>query len=231
MLLQATLALSLVVSSLKSACIRQQTVVSITVRRASTHVAFSWHFLTSSMLRSTMDSRAFVVSTARRRRCGRRVRLLTTGTASCVILSSLCSSEYRPWSVAVSYSRFSDCGTLSRRHNSCSCTAQHMVGLFCTRSSAIAEGPRDASCQIKSCQLPRNSAETTYTTSPDQIHGMKLEILSEAMRDRQCALNHDAIESASIVSLKCHKQTDDVELCISPVYRRLAVAKFSKSTM
>ena len=31
--------------------------------------------------------------------------------------------------------------------------------------------------------------------------------------------------------LKCHKQTDDVELCISPVYWRLAVAKFSKCTM
>jgi len=45
-----------------------------------------------------------------------------------------------------------------------------------TRSSAIAEGQRDASCQWKSCQLPRNSAETTYTTSPDQIDGMKLEI-------------------------------------------------------
>ena len=45
-----------------------------------------------------------------------------------------------------------------------------------TRSSAIAEGPRDASCQWKSCQLRRNSAETTYTTSPDQIDGMKLEI-------------------------------------------------------
>jgi len=45
-----------------------------------------------------------------------------------------------------------------------------------TRSSAIAEGPRDASCQLKSCQLPRNNAETTYTTSPDQIDGMKLEI-------------------------------------------------------
>jgi len=45
-----------------------------------------------------------------------------------------------------------------------------------TRSSAIAEGPHDASCQLKSCQLPRNSAETTYTTSPDQIDGMKLEI-------------------------------------------------------
>jgi len=45
-----------------------------------------------------------------------------------------------------------------------------------TRSSAKSEGPRDASCQLKSCQLPRNSAETTYTTSPDQIDGMKLEI-------------------------------------------------------
>ena len=37
-------------------------------------------------------------------------------------------------------------------------------------------GPRDASCQLKSCQLPRNSAETTYSTSPDQIDGMKLEV-------------------------------------------------------
>jgi len=47
-----------------------------------------------------------------------------------------------------------------------------------TRSSAIAKGPRDASCQLKSCQLPRNSEETTYrpTTSPDQIDSMKLEI-------------------------------------------------------
>ena len=44
-----------------------------------------------------------------------------------------------------------------------------------TRSSAIAEGPRDASCQLKSCQLPRNSAETTRTTSREQIEVMKLE--------------------------------------------------------
>jgi len=44
-----------------------------------------------------------------------------------------------------------------------------------TRSSAIAEGPRDALCQLKSCQLPRNSAETTCTTSPEQIKVMKLE--------------------------------------------------------
>jgi len=104
-------------------------------------------------------------------------------------------------------------------------TLQHF-----TRSSAIDEGPRDASCQLKSCQLPRNSAETTYTTSPDRIDGIKLEILSEAMRDRQCALNHDATESAPIVSRVINKPTT-VELCISPVYRRHAVAKFSKSTM
>jgi len=39
---------------------------------------------------------------------------------------------------------------------------QHTISLelFTTRSSAIAEGPRNASCQLKSCQLPRNSAET-----------------------------------------------------------------------
>jgi len=67
-------------------------------------------------------------------------------------------------------------------------------------------------------------------TSPDQIDGMKLEIWSEAMRDRQCALNHDATESAPIVSGVINKPTM-VELCISPVYQRLAVAKFSKSTM
>ena len=50
--------------------------------------------------------------------------------------------------------------------------------LYCgyKKLSYIAEGPRDASCQLKYCQLPRNSAETTYTTSPDQIDGMKLEI-------------------------------------------------------
>jgi len=45
-----------------------------------------------------------------------------------------------------------------------------------TKSSAIAKGKRDASCQLKSCQLPRNSAETTCTTSPEQIDVMKLEV-------------------------------------------------------
>ena len=45
-----------------------------------------------------------------------------------------------------------------------------------TKSSAIAEGPRDVSCQLKSCQLRRNSAETTCMTSLDQIDVMKLEV-------------------------------------------------------
>ena len=44
-----------------------------------------------------------------------------------------------------------------------------------TKSSAIAQRPRDSSRQLKSCQLPRNSAETTCTTSPEQIEVMKLE--------------------------------------------------------
>ena len=75
-----------------------------------------------------------------------------------------------------------------------------------TRSSAIAEGPRDASCQLKSCQLSRNSAKTTYTTSPDRIDGMKLEIQSEAMRDKQCAVccyrPHTTALSLVVSSLK-----------------------------
>ena len=51
-----------------------------------------------------------------------------------------------------------------------------------TRNSAIAEGPRDASCQLKSCQLlARNSAETTCTTSPEQIEVMKFEGYRGAM--------------------------------------------------
>ena len=59
---------------------------------------------------------------------------------------------------------------------SCGCERRIVCVQVVTRSSAIAEGPRDALCQLKSCQLPRNSAETTYTTSPDQIDGMKLAI-------------------------------------------------------
>jgi len=50
----------------------------------------------------------------------------------------------------------------------------NIIKCRCTRSSAIAEWPRDSSCQLKSCQLPRNSAETTCTTSLEQIEVIKL---------------------------------------------------------
>ena len=36
------------------------------------------------------------------------------------------------------------------------------------------------SCQLKSYQLPRNSAETTCTTSPEQIEVMKSKRYSKA---------------------------------------------------
>jgi len=58
-----------------------------------------------------------------------------------------------------------------------SITLQYMV----TRSSATAEGQCDESCQLKSCQLPHNSAETTCMTSPEEIEVMKLEGYSGPM--------------------------------------------------
>jgi len=88
-----------------------------------------------------------------------RCRCCNTGTKTCTCISHnlrifLPSVLWRCW-----------LGGRQEGHPACK-----------TRSSAIAEGPRDALCQLKSCQLPRNSAETTYTTSPDQIDGMKLAI-------------------------------------------------------
>ena len=64
--------------------------------------------------------------------------------------------------------------TKTRRHD-------YFTAVVNTRSSAVADGPRDASCQLKSCQLPRNSAETTCTTSPEEMEVMKLEGYSGAM--------------------------------------------------
>ena len=96
-----------------------------------------------------------------------------------------------------------------------------------TRSSDIAKGPRDASCQLKSC---RNLAETTCTTSPERIEVMKLEGYSTTMCNKH-------VYSTMTRSSRFHcpigviSKLTTGELCISPVYRRLAVAKFSKSTM
>jgi len=100
------------------------------------------------------------------------------------------------------------------------------ASLLFTRSSAIAEGPRDASCQLKSCQLPCNSAETTCTTSPEQIELMKLDGYSGPMRNKYV---HSTMTPSSrfqcLIGVIYKPTTNRV------VYRRLAVAKFSKSTM
>jgi len=98
-----------------------------------------------------------------------------------------------------------------------------------TRSSAIAEGPRDALCQLKSCQLPRNSAETTYR----QVLTKSM-VWSWRFSRRQCVIDnvHSTMTRPSrfhCLSCVINKPTAD-DLWISPVYGRLAVVKFSKST-
>jgi len=92
------------------------------------------------------------------------------------------------------------------------------------------EGPHDASCQLKSCHMPRNSAETTCTTSPEQIEVMKLEDYSWPMCNKHVHLTMTRSSRFHCLRGVINKPTTD-ELWISPVYGRLAVAKFSKSTM
>ena len=99
-----------------------------------------------------------------------------------------------------------------------------------TTSSAIAEGRRDASCQLKSCQLPQNSAESTCMTSPEQIDIMKLERYSGTMCSKQVHSTMTRWSRFHCPTGVIDKPTTD-EMWISAVYRRLAVAKFSKSTM
>ena len=83
---------------------------------------------------------------------------------------------------------------------------------------------------VEICQMPPNSAETTCTTSPEQIEVMKLNCFSKAMCNKHV---HSTMTRSS--RFRCpvgviNKPTT-VELWISPVYWRLAVAKFSKSTI
>ena len=98
------------------------------------------------------------------------------------------------------------------------------------KSSAVVDGASDASCQLKSCQLPRNSAETTCTTSPEQIEVMKLEGYGGPMCNKHVRSTMTRSSGFHCLIGVINKPTT-VELCISPVYRRLAVAKFLKSTM
>ena len=87
-----------------------------------------------------------------------------------------------------------------------------------TRSSAIADGPCDAMCQSKSCQLLRCSVGTSCTRNPEQIEAMDLEGYSQATCNTFCA-------HSTVVGVM-HKR-DRREFC-SPQHR-LAVGKFSTS--
>ena len=125
-----------------------------------------------------------------------------------------------------------------------------------TRSSAIDEGHLYASCQLTSCQLPRNSAETTCTTIPEQIEVMKLEgysgtmsnkhVHSTIMRSSRFHCPIGVINKPTTDELWMQYNTMQYKICKAPccrgfrgaigdfcipVYRRLTVAKFSKSTM
>jgi len=71
-----------------------------------------------------------------------------------------------------------------------------------TRSSAIADGPRDATCQSNSCQLLHNSVGTTCT-SPEQIEVMDLEGYS---RPTYSKLVHSATTRSTVVGV-IHKLT------------------------
>ena len=53
-----------------------------------------------------------------------------------------------------------------------------IVPLFTKQNKKLSYRRGTARCvvSVEICQFQRNSAETTYSTSPDQIDGMKLEI-------------------------------------------------------
>jgi len=75
-----------------------------------------------------------------------------------------------------------------------------------TRSSAITDGPRDATCQSNSCQLLHNSIGTTCTTSPEQIEVMELEGYS---RPTYSKLVHSAMTRFTVVGVIYKLTVDD----------------------
>jgi len=76
-----------------------------------------------------------------------------------------------------------------------------------------------------SCKLPRNSAETTCTTSPEQIEVMKLEGYTGPLCNKHV---HSTVTRSSpfYCPVGVINKPTTVELWISSVYRRLVVAKF-----
>ena len=71
--------------------------------------------------------------------------------------------------------------------------------------AAIADGPRDATCQSNSCQLLHNSVGTTCTTSPEKIEVMELEGYSRPTYNK---LVHSATTHSTVVGV-IHKLTVD----------------------
>ena len=81
-----------------------------------------------------------------------------------------------------------------------------------TRSSAVADGPRDATCQSNSCQLLHNSTGTTCTTGPEQIEATKLEGYSRPTYNK---LVHSATTRFTVVCV-IHKLTVEVDNTCTP---------------
>jgi len=81
-----------------------------------------------------------------------------------------------------------------------------------TRSSAVAEGPRDVSCQLKSCQLPLRTAISVYNTSCAHYHSApsRTQLLRSA-----CV----SVCLSSSISQKLHAQTLPKFLCTLHVAR------------
>ena len=77
------------------------------------------------------------------------------------------------------------------------------VWVFTTRSSAIAEGPRDASCQLKSCQLPATVQKLQYLY--DKSWPNRWYEVGDLVR--QCVIDN-VHSTMTRSSLKCYKQTD-----------------------
>jgi len=96
-----------------------------------------------------------------------------------------------------------------------------------TRSSAIADGARCVlSVEILPIATQQCRVENTCTTSPEQIEVIKLEGYSGPMCNKH-------VHSTMTRSCRFHCPIAVINkpttggLCISPVYRRLVVAKFS----
>jgi len=93
-----------------------------------------------------------------------------------------------------------------------------------TRSSATADGPRDALCQSRSCQLLKNSVGTSCTTNPEQNRSKGVETVT--VDRRRINIAHPAMTRSTVVSVihRCGRR----RVCWS--HHRLAIAIYFLST-